>query len=158
VKRVLTLAIGFAIGITGAAFGQPKPETVALQQVVPVVITYGRGGRVDEHRMKFAGYRQSGARVELRGPCYSACTLLTAYVMTDLLCIAEGAFMAFHAVRIRETGKRSDEQTAQVYRSLPPEIQRWIDRNGGWQNLPLDGFWTMYDRRDLWSMGYPKCQ
>ena len=77
--------------------------------------------------------------------------------MTDLLCIAEGAFMAFHAVRIMETGKRSDEQTAQVYRSLPPEIQRWIDANGGWQNLPLNGFWTMYDR-DLWAMGYPRCK
>jgi hypothetical protein len=25
-----------------------------------------------------------------------------------------------------------------------------------WQALPLDGFWTMYDR-DLWQMGYPRC-
>jgi hypothetical protein len=38
-----------------------------------------------------------------------------------------------------------------------PAIRGWIERNGGWQHLPLDGFWTMYDR-DLWAMGYPKCK
>jgi hypothetical protein len=31
-----------------------------------------------------------------------------------------------------------------------------IGRMGGWQSLPLNGFWTMYDR-ELWAMGYPKC-
>ena len=37
--------------------------------------------------------------MEVRGPCYSACTMLLTYVEPENLCIAPGAFMAFHAVR-----------------------------------------------------------
>ena len=43
------------------------------------------------------------------------------------------------------------------YFTAPPEIRGWIDRNGGHQNLPLNGYWTMYDR-DLWAIGYPQCK
>jgi len=43
-----------------------------------------------------------------------------------------------------------------MYETYPPEIRRWIDHNGGWQNLPIDGFWTMYDH-SLWALGYPRC-
>ena len=39
----------------------------------------------------------------------------------------------------------------------PMPIQRWIERHGGHEKLPLDGFWTMYDH-ELWAMGYPKCE
>jgi hypothetical protein len=202
VKGGITLAIYIAIGITGAAFGQPKPpnvfeyatspvpisthrlpssdgwlppdrrtvETVALQPKAPpavippasnlppiVIDRRGMGGKVHEHRMIFAGYRASGASVELRGPCYSACTFVMSYVGKDKLCIGEGAFMAFHAVRSGETGVRSDAETGLMYQSWPPEIRHWIDRNGGHENLPLHGYWTMYDR-DLWAMGYPRCK
>jgi hypothetical protein len=44
-----------------------------------------------------------------------------------------------------------------MYQSWPIEIRHWIDRNGGHEKLPLNGFWTMYDR-ELWAMGYPKCK
>lgn len=93
----------------------------------------------------------------LRGPCYSACTLLTAYVGRDKLCIAKGAFFAFHAARGRLSKTILMDETSAMYRDQPPEIQNWIDRNGGWQKLPLDGYWTMYDR-ELWAMGYPRCK
>jgi hypothetical protein len=36
-------------------------------------------------------------------------------------------------------------------------VAGWIDRTGGWEHLPLDGYWTMY-ARDLWAMGYPRCE
>jgi hypothetical protein len=42
-----------------------------------VVITRGMGGRISDHRTTFEGYFRAGAKVELRGPCYSACTLIT---------------------------------------------------------------------------------
>ena len=41
-----------------------------------VVIRYGNGGRVVEHRQRFADYRLTKTKVEIRGPCYSACTLV----------------------------------------------------------------------------------
>ena len=60
---------------------------------------WGAGGRIVDHRMTFEGYFRAGTKVELRGPCYSACTLLLGYMEKANLCIAPGAFMAFHAVR-----------------------------------------------------------
>ena len=27
----------------------------------------------------------------------------------------------------------------------------------GDENLPLNGYWTLYDRQ-MWAMGYPKCK
>lgn len=44
-----------------------------------------------------------------------------------------------------------------MYMLQPMEIRAWIDRNGVPEKLPLNGFWTMYDR-GLWAMGYPKCK
>ena len=133
-----------------------KPAPLAWPPAIVVIIRHGQGGKLADHRQRFADYRDTKARVELRGPCYSACTLITAYVAKADLCIAEGAFFAFHAVRSLERHELMPGQTAQMYYQQPPEIQRWVDRMGGWEKLPLDGYWTMYDR-DLWAMGYPRC-
>ena len=46
---------------------------------------------------------------------------------------------------------------ADLFNDAAAGIRQWIDDNGGWQNLPLNGYWTMYDR-ELWAMGYPKCK
>ena len=72
---------------------------------------------MDEHRQQFALSRN--AKVEVRGPCYSACTLLLAYVEPDNLCIAPNAFMAFHAVRSMEHGEIMVGATQQLYSSMP---------------------------------------
>ena len=130
------------------------PSNAMLQ--VPIVISFGRGGKVDEHRQQFAIYQSRKAKVEVRGPCYSACTLLLAYVEPDNLCIAPNAFMAFHAIRSAEHGEIMVGATQKYYADMPTPIRRWIDHNGGWHNLPLNGYWTMYDH-SLWALGYPKC-
>ena len=83
--------------------------------------------------------------------------MLATYVAPENLCIGQGAFMAFHAVRGMERGNYMEYETLHYFVVLPRPIQNWINDNGGWQKLPLDGFWTMYDR-DLWAIGYPKCQ
>jgi hypothetical protein len=185
VKRTIIFGIYAAIGIADA-FGQQSthpmnvpprghvpmsvqtimmpPATVppGWKQVDPVapvetvVIKYGQGGRVDVHQQLYTYYKRAKAKVELRGPCYSACTMLTAYVEPDNLCIAPGAFMAFHAVRSLESKEYMEGSTFSYYLMLPRPIRLWIDSNGGWQALPLDGYWTMYDR-ELWKMGYPRC-
>ena len=179
-KGAITLAIYIAIGITGAAFGQERVKTTVERAVSPtpiglavplpgalvpqdikppterVVMTWGAGGRIVDHRLLFEGYFRAGTKVELRGPCYSACTLLLGYMEKANLCIAPGAFMAFHAVRGEKYKNYMVAETRAMYESYPPEVRRWIDHNGGWQNLPIDGFWTMYDH-SLWALGYPKC-
>jgi len=167
--RLAFLAAVFATLGPSVAFGQyewlgrlPALQPMAVKPAPitrppdTVIIRHGQGGKLADHRQRFADYKDTKAKVELRGPCYSACTLITAYVSKADLCIAEGAFFAFHAVRSLERKELMPAQTEQMYLQQPPEIMRWIDRMGGWENLPLDGYWTMYDR-ELWAMGYPRC-
>ena len=60
-----------------------------------------------------------------------SCTLITAYVPKDKLCIAPGAFLAFHSALTLETPPRANmPATLQMYLSYPEEIRRWIDING----------------------------
>ena len=122
-----------------------------------VVIRWGQGGRVDEHKQRFSDYRLTRAKIELRGPCYSACTMLTSYIEPENLCIAPGAFMAFHAVRGMARKEYMENETWLYYLNLPRPIRLWINSQGGWQALPMDGYWTLYDR-ELWAMGYPQCK
>jgi hypothetical protein len=137
--------------------GAVKPAPVErAHQETTIIIKYGRGGRMDEHTLRFADYRLTKAKVEIRGPCYSACTIVLAYVGPELLCVAEGGTMAFHQVRSAERGEGMPLETRFLYSIYPEPIRDWIDRHGGWQKLPLNGFWTMYDR-ELWAAGYPKC-
>jgi hypothetical protein len=176
VKGGITLAVYIAIGFIPIAFGQGTSTAQMFQQTQPppvltviavkpaplvvperIVITYGAGGVIRDHHRKYQEYVDGGKTVEIRGPCYSACTLITAYFGKDKLCIAEGAFLAFHAARTARTHEILPYETERTYWEQPTHIRDWIDRNGGWNKLPLDGYWTMYDR-DLWAMGYPKCQ
>jgi hypothetical protein len=122
-----------------------------------VVIKYGQGGIVAEHKLRFADYRRTRAKVELRGPCYSACTMLTTYIEPENLCIAEGAFMAFHAVRSSERKEYMENETFLYFLNLPRPIQQWLNKYGSWQALPVDGFFYMRDH-ELWAMGYPQCK
>ena len=119
-----------------------------------VVIKYGAGGLMASHYALYTNYRRAKTKVEVRGPCYSACTLVLAYVAD--ICIAEGAFMAFHAVRSAETNARLDFETRLAYSKMPPAVQGWLDDRGGPDKLSLHSFWTLTDR-ELWAMGYPKC-
>lgn len=205
-KGAITLAVYVAIGITGAAFGQPCCTSTAVKTPFPpieryndngphpgdrgytlkpyippapveismpgepksgalfrgivtadrVVFIRGHGGRVAYHAALFSKYRSEGTKVEIRGPCYSACTMITGYVEPKNLCIAEGAFFAFHLARGTYDGVPDMQVSGDQYRAQPAKIRAWIDRMGGWEKLPLDGYWTMYDR-DLWAAGYPRC-
>ena len=143
------------LAVQTAAAGVFAPQPSPLQ--APIVISFGRGGLVDVHRREYANYQSRKLKVEIRGPCYSACTFVLAYIAPDKLCIAPNAFMAFHAIRTSEHGEKMPGATQKYYSELPELVRLWIDANGGWQNLPLNGYWTMHDR-ELWALGYPKCQ
>ena len=105
--------VGYATLIVGVADAQlarqtplpmPSPARLAAPPppVAPVVIN-GDGGLVHEYRAKYLLVRNSGAKVEVRGACYSACTLITAYIPKERLCFGEGAFLAFHSAIMAST-------------------------------------------------------
>ena len=131
----------------------PLPTPPPLE---PVVMDGGKGGNIMEHQTRFWTLKQQGATVKMYAGCWSACTLITAYIPKERLCFAEGAFMAFHSAQSADRQPKLDATLA-MYSLYPAEIQQWIDRNGGPYKMTVETYWTLY-APELWAMGYPRCK
>ena len=140
------------------ALSAPIVSPTLAPPLEPVVLNGGMGGLVREHQLRFATLASTARQVEMRGGCWSACTLITSYIPKERLCFGEGSFLAFHSAKTIEAYPRPHPSgTYIMYASYPPEIRRWIDDHGGIDKLTVETFWTMYDR-DLWAVGYARCQ
>ncbi len=93
------------------------------------------GGEVSSYIRKFQDVRASGQRVVVDGPCLSACTLLTAFIPRDHICVTSRAVLGFHAASYYDDTSRSlvptREGTRLVMRLYPAPIRNWIQRHGG---------------------------
>jgi hypothetical protein len=92
------------------------------------------GGPLGEYLLMFAAIRDSGEQVMIDGDCFSACTLVTALVPRDRVCITQRAALGFHAGWFEnKAGKRavSPTGTRLLYQMYPPIIRNWIVRHGG---------------------------
>jgi hypothetical protein len=114
------------------------------------------GGEVRKFMAFFELLRESGERVVIDGPSYSACTLALIVIPRDRLCVTRRAVLGFHAPvivdREEEQIYRSQEVTRAVAEVYPARIRRWIQRNGGLTERPI------YLRgRELAAL-YPSCE
>jgi hypothetical protein len=92
------------------------------------------GGPLGEYLLVFAAIRDAGERVMIDGSCFSACTLVTALIPRDRICITERAMLGFHAGWFEnKAGERviSPTGTRVLYEMYPPIIRNWISRRGG---------------------------
>jgi hypothetical protein len=113
------------------------------------------GGPLGRYMRMFATLRDSGERVIIDGKCFSACTLVTAMIPKERICITQRAALGFHAGWVDdETGKRvvSGEGTRLLYAMYPPTIRRWIDKHGG-----LSARTIVLSGRELAGL-YPFCE
>ena len=113
------------------------------------------GGSLGQYLLRFATIRDSGERVMIDGSCFSACTLVTALIPKQRICVTERARLGFHAGWISDqNGERavSVEATRLMYQMYPRAIQQWINLHGGLgkQTLVLKG-------RELMAL-YPACK
>src|SRR6266566_6422136 len=93
-----------------------------------------KGGSLGKYLLMFAAIRDSGERVVIDGSCFSACTLVTAMIPKDRVCITGRAVLGFHAGWADDrAGNRviSMEGTQLLYQMYPPMIRKWITRHGG---------------------------
>src|SRR5215469_9777993 len=60
-------------------------------------ITDDMGGLMTEYASRFAAVRNSGEKVVVDGPCYSACTMLLGMLPRDQVCVTPNAVFGFHA-------------------------------------------------------------
>jgi hypothetical protein len=98
------------------------------------------GGEVSGYLRMIAAMRESGQRIVIDGPCYSACTLLLSEIPAHRLCVTRRAVLGFHAARwVDGDGRESaaPEETRLVLATYPPAVRAWIQRRGGLKRKPI---------------------
>jgi ClpP class serine protease len=66
-----------------------------------VRILSSSGGSVSGYLKFYSQLRQSGERVVIDGPCFSACTLVLSTVPRKRICVTSRAVLGFHAPQFR---------------------------------------------------------
>jgi hypothetical protein len=112
------------------------------------------GGQVGPFLELFDGIRESGERVVIDGPCYSACTLVLAAVPNDHICVTRRAVLGFHGARSVDKRGRfhaEPEASSAVLDAYPEPVRAWIRKRGG-----LNSHLLLLRGRALTQM-YPRC-
>ena len=113
------------------------------------------GGLVGPFVAVFERLRQSGERVIIDGPCYSACTLVLSMLPRSQICVTRRAVFGFHGARALDDDGRlraEPKATRFVLATYPPAVRRWIERRGGLSSRLL-----LLRGRELAAM-YPACR
>lgn len=113
------------------------------------------GGQIGPFLDLFDAVRESGDRVVIDGPCYSACTLVLSVLPREQICVTPRAVLGFHGARSltrRGAFKAEPAVSRLVLAAYPTPVRRWIERHGGLRSrlLRLRG-------RELAAM-YPTCR
>ena len=111
------------------------PDTTVLQ--------HEPGGIIVEHIKRWRELTQSGDNVEIRGPCFSACTLIVAYVPKERLWFGDYASLQFHLAWVRETGQPSLDWSLWMLAQYPQDIRNWLMRRGGVASMTIQNFWEL---------------
>jgi hypothetical protein len=113
------------------------------------------GGEATSFLAFFEMVRESGQRVVIDGPCFSACTLVLSTVPRNRICVTRRAVLGFHAARlVDEFGDEypAPEATRVVAETYPAPVRSWIRRHGGLTRRPI-----FLGGRELASM-FPRCK
>lgn len=128
---------------------RPPGRSVIVRAALPVLLSLlclssafaeirirsSLGGPVDQYLKLFSRMRQSGERIVIDGPCFSACTLVLSTVPSHRICVTSRAVLGFHAPQWvdTKTGRAypARKETRSVTASYPPAVRSWLKRQGG---------------------------
>jgi hypothetical protein len=113
------------------------------------------GGQVGPFLDLFDEVRNSGERVVIDGPCFSACTLVLSMVPSDRICVTRRAVLGFHAARSMDKRGRTyaePEASQIVLQTYPARVRNWIRSRGGLTSRLL-----LLRGRELAAL-YPTCR
>jgi len=105
-----------------------------------IVIEGSPGGEATTFLTFFEAVRQSGERVVIDGPCFSACTLALSVLPHNRICVTSRAILGFHAAKAVDWfgNERWDpEATRVVADAYPAPVRQWIRRHGGLTRRPI---------------------
>jgi hypothetical protein len=121
-----------------------------------VRITASNGGDVLAYLTFFDLLKQSGERIILDGPCFSACTLVLGAIPRDRICVTPRAALGFHAARLLDTRSRkiypAPNATQVLASAYPADVRSWIEQHGG-----LTSKLIILRGQELASL-YPRCR
>jgi len=147
---------GLAVALASAMVTFVACTVVSSVAAAEVRIVSDPGGEVASYIRKYQEVRVSGDQVVVDGPCLSACTLLTALVPKNRICVTSRAVLGFHAASYFDDASRTLVPTREgsrlVMRLYPAEIRSWIMRHGGLQPALIE-----LRGRELAAM-YRSCQ
>lgn len=91
------------------------------------------GGEIGPYMQALIKIRDSGENVVIDGDCFSACTLITAIIPANRICVTPRARLGFHAAKADQSGRRtrSPEITRLMWEMYPMHIRHWLSKNGG---------------------------
>lgn len=112
------------------------------------------GGEIGPYMQALTKIRQSGERVVIDGDCFSACTLVTAMIPAQRICITARARLGFHAAKADHSGWHASSPaiTKFMREMYPAHIRDWLERNGG-----LGGRTLILSGAEL-RVFYPLCE
>ncbi len=105
----------------------------------PIIIGHSRedheGGVVEAFAAKYEKIKESGQKVEIDGPCVSACTIV-ASLPKDQVCVTARASLGVHLAS--DSDEEVDVQYTDwaVKKYYPKTLQDWIRQHGGLQEAP----------------------
>jgi hypothetical protein len=118
-----------------ALVGALASAVLTTMAFAEVRVTNDLGGEISSYVEKFQSMRVSGERLVIDGPCLSACTLFTAFLRHDQVCVTPRAMLGFHAASYYDDASQqlvpTRAGTRLVMRLYPPAIRNWIVRHGG---------------------------
>ncbi len=96
-------------------------------------IRHDMGGELGAYMRALIVIRDSGEKVVIDGDCFSACTLITAMIPAERVCVTRRARLGFHSAKADESGRQveSPALTKTLMELYPPRIRAWLKRNGG---------------------------
>jgi hypothetical protein len=134
----------------------PDEKSPADSKVPAVALYVEPGGVIKQHIERWQELARSGIDIEILDACYSACTLIVAYVPKERLCFGAFAALQFHLAWNPETGKPSLDATQWMLKQYPREIYDWIMERGGVASMTIPTFMELR-APSLWRMGYRQC-
>ncbi len=144
-------ALALAV-LIGAFVNTTEARARTGQEVVKIVMR-DPGGSLSVRQKEIRSLRRSGRRVELRGMCFSACTM---YLALENVCVSRDAVFGFHGPRglFGSLDRDAFEHWSQVMaRDLREPLRGWFMAKARHVRSGV----MKVRGSTLIEMGYPRC-
>lgn len=118
------LGASFVMGLT--LLFSPQPLLAQPKSEVALLVSYDMGGSIGLRQKKVRLLRRQKRRVEIRGRCFSACTM---YLGLPDVCVTPNAVLGFHGpkgVIARLPTDAFDHWSRVMARDLRPPLHSWF--------------------------------